>query len=121
MVLLITAGQRHEQTMFEPLMERGMVKRRIRRYLRGRGIGAVIARQTRERPVRFDAASPPEMVPIGVPGWSAEWVVNQWSAIRFVALAPGRYRLVMLAIGDTGGFAAARITVDVSRHASNRK
>ena len=28
MVLLLTAGQRHEQTMFESLMERGAVKRR---------------------------------------------------------------------------------------------
>jgi hypothetical protein len=76
MVVLITAGQRHEQTMFEPLMEREAVKRRrrgrpwfrpervagdkgysgrrIRRYLRRRGIGAVIARQNRERRTRFD-------------------------------------------------------------------
>jgi len=75
MVLLLTAGQRHEQIMFETLMERGAVKRRrgrprtrpdrvagdkgyssrqIRRYLRRRGIGVVIARQKRERRVRFD-------------------------------------------------------------------
>ena len=76
MVLLITAGQRHEQTMFESLMEAGAVKRkgrgrprvrpdrvagdkgysgqRIRRYLRRHGIGVVIARQARERRVRFD-------------------------------------------------------------------
>jgi hypothetical protein len=76
MVLLLTAGQRHEQIMFEPLMERGAVKRRgrgrprlrpdrvagdkgyssksIRRYLRRRRIGVVIARQKRERRVRFD-------------------------------------------------------------------
>ena len=76
MVLLVTAGQRHEQTMFEPLMEHGVVKRpgrgrprvrpdrvagdkgysgrRIRGYLRRRGIGVVIARQKRERRVRFD-------------------------------------------------------------------
>lgn len=76
MVLLLTAGQRHEQTMFEALMEAGAVKRqgrgrrrvrpdrvagdkgysgrRIRRYLRRRGIGVVIARQKRERRVRFD-------------------------------------------------------------------
>lgn len=75
-MLLLTAGQRHEQIMFEPLMERGAVKRvgrgrprlrpdrvagdkgyssrRIRRYLRRRGIGVVIARQKRERRVRFD-------------------------------------------------------------------
>ncbi len=78
MVLLITAGQRHEQIMFEALMERGTVKRRrgrprlrpdrvagdkgyssrwIRRYLRQRGIGVVIARQKRERRVRFDKAA----------------------------------------------------------------
>ncbi len=76
MVLLLTAGQRHEQTMFEQLMEAGAVKRpghgrlrarpdrvagdrgysskRIRRYLRRRGIGVVIARQKRERRARFD-------------------------------------------------------------------
>lgn len=76
MVLLVTEGQRHEQTMFESLMEQGAVKRpgrgrprlrpdrvagdkgysgrRIRRYLRRRGIGVVIARQKRERHVRFD-------------------------------------------------------------------
>ena len=79
MVLLLTPGQRHEQTMFEPLMERGPVKRRgrgrprlrpdrvagdkgysskkIRRYLRRRRIGVVIARQKRERRVRFDKAA----------------------------------------------------------------
>jgi transposase len=79
LVVLITAGQRHEQTMFEPLMEHGVVKRatrgrprvrpkrvagdkgyssrKIRRYLRKRGIGAVIARQKRERRTRFDKAA----------------------------------------------------------------
>jgi transposase len=79
MVLLLTAGQRHEQVMFEPLMETGAVKRacrgrprlrpdrvagdkgysskKIRRYLRRRGIGVVIARQKRERRVRFDKAA----------------------------------------------------------------
>jgi transposase len=79
MVLLLTAGQRHEQVMFEPLMEAGAVKRtgrgrprvrpdrvagdkgysskKIRRYLRRRGIGVVIARQKRERRVRFDKAA----------------------------------------------------------------
>jgi hypothetical protein len=30
MVLLLTVGQRHEQTMFEPLMERGGVKAALR-------------------------------------------------------------------------------------------
>jgi transposase len=76
MVLLLTAGQRHEQTVFEALMEAGAVRRpgrgrprqrpkrvagdkgysgkRLRRYLRRRGIGAVIARQRRERRTRFD-------------------------------------------------------------------
>lgn len=79
MVLLLTAGQRHEQIMFEALMERGAVKRpgrgrprqrparvagdkgyssrKIRRYLHQRGIGVVIARQKRERRVRFDTAA----------------------------------------------------------------
>jgi transposase len=78
MVILVTAGQRHEQVMFEALMEQGAVKRRrgrprirpdrvagdkgysskkIRRYLRRRGIGVVIARQKRERRVRFDKAA----------------------------------------------------------------
>jgi hypothetical protein len=75
MVLLLTARQRHEQIMFEPLMETEAVKRakrgrprlrrdriagdkgysskKIRRYLRRRGIGVVIARQKRERRVRL--------------------------------------------------------------------
>src|SRR5947209_10040724 len=79
LVLLLTAGQRHEQIMFEALMEHGAVKRpgcgrprlrpdrvagdkgyssrRIRRYLRRRHIGAVIARQKRERRTRFDKAA----------------------------------------------------------------
>lgn len=78
MVILLTAGQRHEQVMFETLMEQGVVKRRhgrprvrpdrvvgdkgysskkIRRYLRRRGIGVVIARQKRERRIRFDKAA----------------------------------------------------------------
>jgi hypothetical protein len=70
-VLLITAGQRHEQSAFEALMETGAVKRpgrgrprlrpkrvagdegysgrTVRRYLRRRGIGSVIPRQKRER------------------------------------------------------------------------
>jgi transposase len=73
---LITAGQRREQSVFEPLMEAGTVKRpgggrprirpdrvagdkgysgrKIRRYLRRRGIGSVIPRQKRERRTRFD-------------------------------------------------------------------
>jgi transposase len=71
MALLITAGQRHEQTVFEPLMETGAVKRagrgrprirpqrvvgdkgysskHIRQYLRRRGIGIVIPRRADER------------------------------------------------------------------------
>lgn len=74
LVLLITAGQRHEQTAFEALMEQGAVKRRgrgrprlrprrvvgdkgykgyssthIRTYLRKRGIGVVIPRRKDER------------------------------------------------------------------------
>ena len=76
---LITAGQRHEQSVFETLMERGAVKRAgrgrprirpdrvagdkgyssrtIRRYLRTRGIGAVIPRQKRERRTWFDRSA----------------------------------------------------------------
>lgn len=77
--LLITAGQRHEQTVFKTLMEMGAVKRvrqgkprirpervvgdkgyssrKIRWYLRKRGIRAVIARQKGERRRgRFDEA-----------------------------------------------------------------
>lgn len=79
MALLLTAGQRHERIMFETLMETGAGKRRgrgrprqrpervagdkgysskkIRRYPRCRGIGAVIARQARERRARFDEAA----------------------------------------------------------------
>ena len=76
LTFLVTAGERHEQSVFEPLMETGTVKRpgggrprlrpdrvagdkgysskKIRRYLRRRGIGAVIPRQKRERRTRFD-------------------------------------------------------------------
>ena len=79
MVPLLTPGQHDEQVMFEALMETGAVKRtgrgrprvrpdrvagdkgysgrRIRRYLRGRGIGVVIARQKREQRVCFDKAA----------------------------------------------------------------
>lgn len=80
MVLLITAGERHEQTMFEPLMETGRIKRRgrgrprhrprrvigdkghssgrVRRYLRRKAIGAVIPRKRNERRRgRFDRAA----------------------------------------------------------------
>ena len=77
MVILISAGQRNERSVFEALMETGAVKRagrgrprlrpervvgdkgysgkKIRDYLRKRGIGAVIARQKNEkRKGRFD-------------------------------------------------------------------
>ena len=77
MTLLLTAGQRHEQPLFEPLMEHGAVKRpgrgrprirprrvagdkayssgKVRRYLRRRGIRAVIPRKVNERRTgRFD-------------------------------------------------------------------
>jgi len=80
LTILITAGQRHEQTAFEALMEQGAVKRRgrgrprlrprrvvgdkgyssnhIRSYLRQRGIGSVIPRRTDERRRgRFDKAA----------------------------------------------------------------
>ena len=78
MVILISAGQRNERSVFEALMETGALKRagrgrprlppervvgdkgysgkkKIRDYLRKRGIGAVIARQKNEkRKGRFD-------------------------------------------------------------------
>ena len=77
MQLLLTAGQRHEQSAFAPLMEGGAVKRRgrgrprqrpkrvagdkgyssrkVRRYLRRRGIQAVIPRRKDEpQQRRFD-------------------------------------------------------------------
>jgi len=80
MVLLLTAGERHEQTQFAPLLECGAVKRagrgrprlrpqrvagdkgyssgKVRRYLRRRGIGAVIPRKSNERPnPHFDRAA----------------------------------------------------------------
>lgn len=94
--LLVAAGQRHEQSAFEALMERGAVKRpgrgrprvrprrvagdkgyssrHIRRYLGKRGIGAVIARQKRERRTRFDKAAYSEEECGGAPGESLEAV-----------------------------------------------
>jgi transposase len=80
MTVLLTAGQRHEPPQFVPLMERGAVKRsgrgrprirpqrvagdkayssgQVRRYLRRRGIGAVIPRKSNERRApRFDRAA----------------------------------------------------------------
>jgi transposase len=70
LVLLLTAGERHEQSVFEPLMERGAVKRpgrgrpkqrprcvvgdkgyssgKVRSYLRRRGVRAVIPRKQNE-------------------------------------------------------------------------
>ena len=79
-MIAVTPGQQHEQTMLEPLLERGAVKRRgrgrprkrparlagdkgyasgkARRALRRRGIGAVIPRKQGERPdPRFDRAA----------------------------------------------------------------
>src|SRR5262249_42688872 len=78
-VLLLTAGQRHEPRAFVPFMEGGVVKRPgrgrprrrprrivgdkgyssrwVRRYLRQRGIGATIPKRRDERPQRgFDRA-----------------------------------------------------------------
>jgi transposase len=77
MVFVVSAGERHESRFVEPLMERGTVKRpgrgrprlrpnrvagdkgysypRVRRYLRRRGIGAVIpTRADQRRSPRFD-------------------------------------------------------------------
>jgi transposase len=70
LTFLVTAGERHEQSAFEPLMEQGMVKRagrgrprlrpkrvvgdkgyssrRVRRYLARSGIQPVIARRANE-------------------------------------------------------------------------
>ena len=79
LALLLTAGERHEQSMFEPLMEGGTVKRwgrgrakqrptcvvgdkgyssrKVRSYLRRRGVRAVIPRKRNEQPQRqFDRA-----------------------------------------------------------------
>ena len=71
MTVLLTPGQQHEATVFEPLMEHGAVKRRgrgrpklrpgrimgdtayssrtIRRYARGKGMGITIPRRRNER------------------------------------------------------------------------
>ena len=79
LVVLLTAGQRHEQTMFEPLMEAGRIhrvhggrprqrpqrvagdkgysSRRTRQYLQRKGIGAVIPHKRNERRGRFDRAA----------------------------------------------------------------
>jgi hypothetical protein len=80
MALLVTAGQRREQAMSPQLTERGAVKRAgrgrprvrpkrvagdkgyssptVRRYLRRRGIGAVIpTRHDQRRVPRFDRAA----------------------------------------------------------------
>jgi transposase len=80
LVIVLTAGQRHEQPLLPTLLERGAVKRpgrgrprvrpkrvggdkgysspKTRRYLRRRGIGAVIPRRSNERPGRgFDRAA----------------------------------------------------------------
>ena len=77
--MLVTAGERHEQSVFEPLMEAGAIKRagrgrprrrpqrvvgdkgyssgKVRRYLRRHGIGATIPKKRDERPQRvFDRA-----------------------------------------------------------------
>jgi transposase len=66
LTFLVTAGDRHEQSVFEPLMEQGAVKRterkrpkrvvgdkgyssrKVRRYLARRGIRAVIPRRANE-------------------------------------------------------------------------
>jgi transposase len=61
---VLTAGQRHEASQVAALLERGAgdkgyTGRPVRRYLRRRGIGAVIARFHTEprRGVRFDRAA----------------------------------------------------------------
>ena len=80
MVVVLTAGERHEQPVLPPLMERGAVKRAgrgrprvrpdrvagdkgysspaVRRYLKGRRIGAVIPTKVDEAPdPAFDRAA----------------------------------------------------------------
>ncbi len=80
MVLVLTGGERHEQPVLPTLLERGAVKRRgrgrprirpdrlagdkgyssptARRYLKGRGIGAVIPTKADEAPdPTFDRAA----------------------------------------------------------------
>jgi transposase len=80
MAPVVTAGQRHEQTAFRPLLERGAVKRKgrgrprvrpervvgdrgytgrpLRAYCRRRGIRTTIPRLRTERPQRaFDRAA----------------------------------------------------------------
>jgi transposase len=71
LVFILTSGERHEQTVFELLMERGAVRRagrgrprirpqrlvgdkgysteKVREYLRSRGIGAVIPHRVDQR------------------------------------------------------------------------
>ena len=79
LVVILTPGERHEQTVFEQLMARGAITRvgrgrprlrpkrvggdkgyysgKIRRYLRRQGIKALIPRKTNARPRRrFDRA-----------------------------------------------------------------
>ncbi len=77
MTFVLTAGQRHEAVVFERLMERGLVRRaagrsrlrpdrvvgdkgysskRIRGYLRRRGIRVTIPHKRNERRGRFDKA-----------------------------------------------------------------
>ncbi len=77
MGFVLTAGQRHEAVVFEQLMEQGQVRRgagraklrpkrvvgdkgysskRIRGYLRRRGIRATIPHKSNERRGRFDKA-----------------------------------------------------------------
>ena len=101
MALVVTAGQRHEQTAFRPLMEAGAVKRPgrgrprsrpdrvvgdrgytgrpIRAYCRRRGIRFTIPRLRTERPARrFDRAAYRERNRV-------ERLVNQLKQCRRVA------------------------------------
>ncbi len=101
LVLVLTAGQRHEQSAFTPLMEGGAVKRpgrgrprlrpqrvsgdkgyssrTVRRYLRRRGIGAVLPTKKDERPrPRFDRAAYRERNVV-------ERLINRLKAFRRVA------------------------------------
>lgn len=114
MALVVTAGQRHEQTAFRPLLERGAVKRRwcgrprvrpdrvvadkgyagrpIRAYCRRRGIRTVIPRKRDEQPQRhFDHAAYRERNRV-------ERLVNKLKHFRRVATSYEKRAIYFLAM-----------------------
>jgi transposase len=101
MTIVLTGGERHEQIALPALLEQGQVKRRgrgrprlrparvagdkgyssrrVRRYLRGRGIGAVIPRRRTEPPHRhFDRAAYRERNQV-------ERLINRFKQFRAIA------------------------------------